>query len=262
MTGVQTCALPIWYDPPINLFGLIKRIDTYHRMRNIQPKLDGLILISKYLYDYYAKFNHNIIQIPPLVDKKNVKWGSVKCKTMTSSVNLLYAGSPGTGTKDNIKLIIESLSQLKDRGYLFTLKVIGLTKEQYMNSFASGIPLNMGNCLYFMGRLSHSSVIYELSQAHYQIFFRDNNLTNTAGFPTKFVESISCGTAVITNMSSNINDYIKEGKNGYIVDTTNLNSIIESLEKIFLFKEYPIVEDDIFDYRAYKQYFKKLIDKL
>jgi glycosyltransferase involved in cell wall biosynthesis len=41
-----------------------------------------------------------------------------------------------------------------------------------------------------------------------------------AGFPTKFVEAITCGIPVVTNNTSDLQFYLKEGVNGYFLGYT------------------------------------------
>ena len=60
-----------------------------------------------------------------------------------------------------------------------------------------------------------------ISQSDFSILFRNSNKMTNSGFPTKVSESISCGTPVITNSTSDLESYIINGKNGFLV---NLNS--------------------------------------
>ena len=47
---------------------------------------------------------------------------------------------------------------------------------------------------------------------------RDRNRVVEAGFPTKIVESITCGTPVIANKFSNIAEYLNEN-NSILIDS-------------------------------------------
>lgn len=48
-----------------------------------------------------------------------------------------------------------------------------------------------------------------------------------AGFPTKFVESITAGTPVLTNQTSDLADYLVEGEIGFWL----VDDIADSLKK-------------------------------
>lgn len=253
-----------WYQPNKSLLGGIKRIDTYLRMRIIQPKLSGVIAISKYLFNFYSSRMDHVIQLPPLVDKANEKWDIISTgdfKLKNGIIKLVYAGSPGTGGKDNLQMILTSLSLLKAGNYSFMFNIIGLSLEQYLLNPTNTIPENIKEEVNFLGRVNHIKALSEVANADFQIFFRETNLVNTAGFPTKFVESISCGTAVISNLSSNIGDYLMDGNNGYVLDISNVSNVVDSLSKIFSCKNYPVVQCDLFDYHNYLDCVKEFLIK-
>jgi len=110
---------------------------------------------------------------------------------------------------------------------------MGVTKQQYLISFGlDSLPRKMGGRVSFKGRLSHLETIKFIKSSDYSIFFRNNNLATKAGFPVKFVESIACGTPVITNSTSNIKDCLIDGKLGYLLDDTSESTLVESLNKV------------------------------
>ncbi len=223
-----------WYEPKGNLiFRIIKSLDVFIRMKIVQPKMDGLIVISDYLESHYKKKKLPILNIPPLVDLTMDKWKN-KIQFQTSSINFVYAGSPGNGNKDRIDKIISILSDISKSNSLdFKLKIIGLSKSQYLLAFGvNSLPKNHDSFLCFKGRLSHLETLNEVSNADFFIFIRDNNLVNIAGFPTKFVESISSGTPVLTNSSSNIKQYLVEHKNGVLLNTSIKKELKEQLIQI------------------------------
>ena len=69
-----------------------------------------------------------------------------------------------------------------------------------------------------------------------------------AGFPTKFVESISCGVPVIMNDTSDIRQYLSDGKNGILIELSSDN-IADTFAK--LPNRHVDVERDTFDIKKY-----------
>ncbi|MDO5685932.1 MAG: glycosyltransferase [Neisseria sp.] len=260
-----------WYESKGSLlFRLIKSFDTFYRMEKVHPKLDGIIAISRYLYTYYSPKIENIIEIPPLVDLSMGKWGHISYKeNYKNSIEIIYAGSPGKGNKDRLDVVIEALSQIKKEKSNFTLKIIGVSEGEYNSLFNKEVPVNIKENIVFKGRLSHTDTLTEIKKAHFSLFLRDNNLANRAGFPTKFVESVSAGTPVLTNSTSNLQDFIVHGKTGILLNFDSLESLKKDLENaicqtgedISLMKGF-CYNSQIFDYRKYTIQFAKLINDL
>lgn len=245
-----------WYEPQGGiLFKLIKGWDVNLRMRQVHPLLDGIITISRFLDDYYIGKGMKTLLIPPLVDKQEQKWNDEIDKN-DESIRLLYAGSPA-GTKDRIDIVINALERVASLGKKFQLDIIGITEEQYKSIYLQGEQKRLPDFVSFKGRLPHEDVIRQLRQADFQIFLRENHLANKAGFPTKFAETISAGTIVLTNASSNLKDYMIEGVNSYELNITDEDSLFKSLLKPISLSKNKIreqrrkIDTEMFDYRKY-----------
>ena len=237
----------------------IKNFDTALRMRYIHAKLDGIIVISRYLKDYYSKKMSSVLLLPPLVNKCDEKWTYEGVIIPQDKIVIVYAGSPGNGGKDRLDLIVKALSSISEKTNLrYELKIIGIDKTQYLKDFdQESIPANLESKLSFMGKIPHTQALVLLKNAHYSIFVRDKNRITNAGFPTKFVESISCGTPVLTNNSSNITDYLMSGENGFLLGNVfadlsgDLQLALEQrIEKIMLMKNV-CKSTRVFDYSNY-----------
>lgn len=252
------------------IFKIIKGFDSFLRMRIIQKKLDGVIVISRYLENYYRK-SHSIIRIPPLVDLTEEKWETTTQKTDDNNIRFVYAGSPGKN-KDKLNLLIESLFKLENyKNYMF--HIVGITKEQYLYDFTEhkGLLDSLGERIHFLGRLSHRDSIKYLKMSDFSILIRENTRLNMAGFPTKFVESISCGIPVIATNTSDLERYIIEGENGYFLDINGTTNATEVLKKVLELDKEEInkmknncVKSGIFHYKNYakqtKEFLKNVIN--
>lgn len=222
------------------VYRIIKELDTAYRMRHVQKHVDSVIAISRYLYDYYKPHVPTVL-IPPTVDIIDAKWNieAEKDKEVTS---FAYAGSP-SALKEKLDVIVKAIIECaKTEKVLFN--VVGITKEQFvqMYSWTGEIPKE----IVFWGRIPHTDVIRIVKEASWSIILRENNIVVKAGFPTKLVESISCGTPVIANRFSNVADYL-DGKNGLIVNN------VKELDRIL--KEacgkHLSVDQNLFDYKQF-----------
>lgn len=246
-------------ENPRSIKEYIKNYDTALRMRYIQPKLNGIIVISRYLNTYYASKMSNVLLLPPLVNKRDDKWTYDEVIIPRDKIVMVYAGSPGNGGKDRLDLIINALSIISEKTNLrFELKIVGIDLTQYLKDFdQETIPANLESKLFFLGRIPHMKALSLLKSAHYSIFVRDKNRITTAGFPTKFVESITCGTPVLTNKSSDITEYLVPGENGFLLGNEHNNLLIDlqraleqNIETIMRMKKL-CRSNSVFNYTSY-----------
>lgn len=184
------------------LFKLVKGPDICLRMRVLQKRLDGLIVISRYLQRYYGACPH-VVYLPPLVDTTDAKW---RCepKPRGPEVTFVYAGSPGR--KDKLDEIVAAVTAAA-RQYPCRLWVIGATREEFLRLNPQYNGASIPDCVAFLGRLPHVESLAYLKSADCSFIIRDNTRTNNAGFPTKFVEAVTVGTDVIASDISDLREY-------------------------------------------------------
>lgn len=237
---------------------VIRKIDINLRMRYCVKKMDGVIAISRYLYDQYKDFTKCIL-VPPTVDLNNPKFDRDRQLTVSDRINLVFAGNAGIGVKDRLDYIIRDLQEFPQ----IHLAVIGMTQEQYERGYGP-LPKDCMN-VEFRGRVPHTEAVKAVCDADFQMLIRDNTLKNRAGFPSKFVESMSCCTPLIATLTSNIGDYLKDGENGFVVSETQ--TMPQVFARILAMDKNEIIamkqrckDFTGFDYRSYKEEFSKLFE--
>lgn len=263
--GIKVLAdITEWYEPQGNsLFNAIKGYDIKRRMTHSHKLLDGLICISRYLYDYYKNSGPKLIQLPPLVDLQQEKWHQPVLEKKTI-LNFVYAGSPGL-SKDRLDLIIGALENIVTQyNRKVQFDVIGITQQQYVISWGDTRSYSF---VTFHGYIPHNEVIRFLLNADFQIFLRPDNLPNRAGFPTKFVETITSSTLPITNLCSNLSDYLVDGKNGFVIESIDGNQIEKTLNRAIGLSQKDLhaidrLPIDSFDYNNYVDVFDKFLKNL
>ncbi len=229
---------------------LAKGMDSFYRMRIVQPHLDGVIAISRYLENYYQKSLPTVF-LPPLVDIEEEKWKVEPEKIDDGRIHIFYAGTGGKH-KDKLNLLIKSIaSGLDDR---ICFHVAGLTKDKYLKLYPEHEEIldRISNAIIFRGRIPHTEVIKELKSCHFSMFYRDVTRVTTAGFSTKFAESISAGVPVLTNHTGDLKDYLIEGENGFWIDDINegLTRIATAdVSDLCLMRE--TLDNSVFDYQKY-----------
>ena len=240
-----------WYkaDEGNIIFRIIKTLDTEYRMRYVHKKLDGIIAISEYLFQFYCNAVRTV-KIPPTVDITDTKW-SVGGNRSDDGISFVYAGSPSK-QKERLDIIVKAIERIKTDQKI-RLNILGITKEQFADCYSWKDEIS--DRIVFMGRVEHIKVIEITRNSNWTIILRDNNSVVNAGFPTKLVESISCGTPVIVNAFSNVRDYMTS-ENSVVLG--ELLSIDEGINKALDFK--PTVDSGLFDYHNYIEELKNLTD--
>lgn len=220
------------------LFNVVKTVDTYLEKAVFNKYGTGVIAISSFLAEYYKKFNNNVVTIPPLVS----------CYTQNNSVNrtvrIVYAGVPFRlgmkiknthKTKDRLDLTIEILIELYKEGYRnFLFEIYGITEKDFLVAYPQ-YQHDLKKCcevIHFFGRKNMDEVQNIIRESDYTILLREKNRGTMAGFSTKIVESLSCGTPVITTNTSDIGMYIRDGLNGFIIDIDDLRKAKEQMIKV------------------------------
>ena len=217
---------------------IVKFLDNSYQKKILNKQTDGLITISSYLSKYYK--NKKTVILPPLIDTE--KYKNLNYKRTDNKLQLIYVGQPFAtdgrkvrekSIKDRIDKVINILVILKSFDFVFN--IYGITKNQYLRI----IPRQkeklekLGEKIIFHGKIKNEEAVERIAESHFTILFRDKNRMTSAGFPTKFVETISCGTPIITTKTSDLEDYIKEGENGFFIDLADKKEVLKKMKFIF-----------------------------
>ncbi|MDA8893580.1 glycosyltransferase [Flavobacteriaceae bacterium] len=261
------------YDGNI-IFRIVKYLDINYLKKHIANDADGIISISSYLKRYYSKKVKNIIVIPPLsgqINLENLNNGGNEIK------KLIYVGTPFSLSKRNLKenyfkdrldLVIDYLSTLLDVEFIFNIYGITLKEYLFVVQKHKDVLEKLKNKIIFHGKVSNLEAKNKISKADFSILFRNVNKMTSAGFPTKVSESISCGTPVITNSTSDLEHYIINGKNGFLVNlnskslTNELTNILTlTISEVDSMKTY-CFNDNLFSPKKYIQSTNDFLNKL
>jgi len=144
----------------------------------------------------------------------------------------IYAGSPGVGlSKDRLDYVISGFERIHQEGVDFRLLIVGLTLENYLEMCPrqKQALLEMEGKVTFTGRIPRPVVLSLLKSADFSVFFRKSNRVSNVGFPTKYVEAASLGVPVITNATSDLDLYLQDGVNGFMVPALDPDRIHDTL---------------------------------
>ena len=218
-----------WYDN--NELHLVDIIPNAINMKWLQHKVKNKIVISSYLNSYYKDSNN--LQVPPLCDPIEKKWNTEvddeRIKPF-DGITLIYAGNPAK--KDSVHTVINAVNQLACEGKAIRFLILGITRDDYIKRYSQLMQSNRlhANVL-FLGRVSQDLIPAYYKKADFMVLLREATRKNNAGFPTKFAESMTAGVPVICNSTSDLKQFVINGKTGFIVDGVSQNGIMNCLRK-------------------------------
>lgn len=202
----------------------VRLLDININMHFAYKNADAIIVTSHYFADHF-KGKLPILTLPTLQCHR-LEIGNVQTNHPRK---FIYAGGLGY-QKDMLVEIIQAFSELSDREFEFN--ILGLSKEQYAERFSDKIPvveaINRENeKVKFWGKVSHTEVLDELRKSDFSLIIRQSSHRNNVGFPTKFGESINCGTPVIVSNFSDVVYYTELYNVGIVADVANIKGGIQ-----------------------------------
>ena len=205
-----------WYDPrhlPMGVFGPFA-IANEVSMRFMARRASGVFVISRYLQNHFNNQGCRTLRVPPLFSNGPARPKQYSDKD--EAIHFCYAGSPGA--KDDLEPVICGLRMAQHAGISFVMHIIGITEaEFFLLSQGFDDPCVAVDNLRFYGRLNNVDAKAIVAACDYLVLIRKDRRYSKAGFPSKVGESMSLGTPVIANLSSNLDEYLVEGENSIVV---------------------------------------------
>lgn len=225
-----------------------------------------VIAISQYLADYFRDKKLKVCRIPVIMDINESESCSEDInRDNLDTVRLIYAGSPAS--KDHLKEMIDAINLLNSsETQRFSLSVFGVNEEQMRTMCAiDKLPKNVT----VYGRVQRERIVRELQSADFSVLLRlaDERYAK-AGFPTKAVEAMSNGVAMMCNLSSDLGLYLRNGENALVVKDCTSEAVADTLRQVIKLQRSEIemikfnakkTAKEYFDYRLYIDTLKDLI---
>ena len=190
--------------------------------------------VEWYSKEHFQKLANKTIRIPVIMDIKKIDF-RIKVKP-NDKIVFSYAGGPGK--KDFLREIINGFALLNSNELKkIEINIIGVNKQQLINLCEvdeKAIDV-LGTCLKIHGRVERSKAVDYIKNSDYSLLIRDENLRYAkAGFPTKIVESLACGTPPLCNYSSDLELYLEDKKNSIIANGHTSRDVYEAVKKALL----------------------------
>lgn len=220
-----------WYSPQqfrlgsFSLQYILKNVENKYLL----SKKTHIISISRYLHNYFSCKGYVSVRIPIFFDCNDVVY---RIKSRSTKLRIVYAGSPGK--KDYLDMLFYALAALpEEERFRIQFTLLGIEYNQLQQMIPLSILEKTLPMLSVLGRKSRVEALAIISNSDFSILLRDSNARYAkAGFPSKLIESFFCSTPIICNLSSDLHEFLIDGKNAIIVNSLSVSDILLALRRV------------------------------
>lgn len=250
-----------WYSPDYLKFGKFSRHYLSKDLLNrvLVDKQFKIIAVSKYLQRHFTEKKCQTIRIPVIMDVKGMTF---KKRLDPKKIIMVYAGV--SAKRDGLAYMLEALLMLSNAEIArVQLRVIGLTENKLVKErvISRASIKKLGNSLILSDFTSRKTVFRSLEEADFTVLLRPKTARfAVAGFSSKVVEGFATATATMCNLTCDLGDFVKDGKNGIVVDDCSSTSFLKAIrsalkltmrQRKMLSKSARITAERYFEYRLY-----------
>ena len=230
----------------------------------IYPKAKRVLCISRLLEEKFTKKGVKVTRIPTILDTNNMP--CKKSKELHSPIKLVFIGGI-TGGKDELSTLIETIC---NNNLPFEVNIYGPSELAVYSTLQESI-INSSNFkkqIHIHGFVDQPLIEKIILDSDYGILIRPQRRSSHAGFPTKLGEYFSAGLPVIANDTGDVCLYLKNMKNGILLEDNDHASILKALELIMYTDKEKYCEmsecarktaENNFDYRKYLDNIESLL---
>lgn len=224
-----------WHDPRYfpEKHRALTMCDTALQLRAVNRLISGTICASTYLRNYYTRKGQRAICVPPLLDLTEPKWKTDSCLEKSDPgkcLRLLFCGSPD---RDRHDLMLRAVLQMRQGGHDIRLEYVGSTRGQVAKLLGNADNLldSLGNGVHFHGRVPEDHLVRVIRSASFGVLLRDEARWSQSCFPSRVPEFSALGVPMLSNLSSDLGSYLKDGRNAIVVPEVSVQGFASSLQK-------------------------------
>lgn len=261
-----------WYQPshlPGGRFGPF-HLNVEWALRRLFPRMRNIICISRYLQSHFKAKGCRTLYLPAVLDVAAIT-PNLDARPEGAPLRLVYTGTPGK--KDLLEPMIEALLQLDPAGSRIRFAIVGPSPEQIL-----GLPVfqcrgltSLPTCIEAPGYVTNTEALAEVRRADFSVLLRHRQRYAMAGFPTKAPESLAVGTPIICNLTSDLGDFLEDGRHALVCPDPTPEACTRALERALALppeirtsmrRASRGLAENRFDYRIYQHEFKDFVQNL
>jgi glycosyltransferase involved in cell wall biosynthesis len=226
--------------------------------RHVVPQVDGLLVISYYLREYYSKClaRERILLTPILGDKEEFEVAETSTKSGTTQLLWLGTFRPFEG----LEFLVDALTELDRLGSEFHCSIFAVSQKHA--AFARHIQARiqergLSGHVTLNKQVPKPELIRVLRDADIVLLPRQDSELNRSNFPTKMVDYLFAGKPIVSSRVGEIPLYCEDGVQiVYPADSSPLAFAIAIQElikdpqrAIGLGRQARQLAEEVFDYR-------------
>ncbi|WP_308467875.1 glycosyltransferase [Rathayibacter soli] len=196
-------------------------------MRLMARRASGVIVISRYLEQHFAHQGSPTLRVPPLF---SVGIDRGRAHLPDRPLSLCYVGSPGQKDKRTVRNLVLMCRDLEVRQTELRIDIVGVDRHVAASLIGRDAAVSIDHpSLQFHGRVSADQAREVVAHSHFSVLQREDERYTRAGFPSKVAESLILGTPVMTNMSSDLSDYLTDGVNAKVLADASTDALAQAV---------------------------------
>jgi glycosyltransferase involved in cell wall biosynthesis len=154
----------------------------------------------------------------------------LKSESTPSALTLLFSGSPG---RDRQGIILRSVKRLRSEGLNVVIEYVGSTVDQVRQSLGAEATVldDLGHAAVCHGNVTYERLPAILGRASYAVLLRDDARWSRACFPSKVPEFLSLGIPLICNLTSDLGEYVRDGREALLTHSVTEEAFTEVLRR-------------------------------
>lgn len=194
------------------------------------PMADGIVVISRYLEQKYARLScgpEKIHLLPTVVDCTAWQCGP---EPVTDEPVILYTGN--FGEQDEVENVLVALSNLRKKGVRFRFVSLGGNSRGGEQAREEGIDaliknLDLSSVVERRGFMPLAEVRKQICNSNILINFRREGLWSHSGLSTKLSEYLASGRMVVASRVGDVDLYLKDQESAFLLSPQCAVSEIE-----------------------------------
>jgi glycosyltransferase involved in cell wall biosynthesis len=210
---------------------LLTFVDWETQLRILNKRSDRIIVVSSLLEQYYRKSGCDVMRVPPLIDAQAERWRVRPIRANAGDgLTLLYTGS---WSRDRLDIVLKALLRLRRDGHDVVLEFLGsgpneLRKNPKLQRLVLQAP---PGSFRFHGWVPFQHVLPITASVDFGVLLRNVAKWSSACFPSRVAELQALGVPMLCNFTSDLREYLEDGKNALIVPELSVNAFETTVKR-------------------------------